>query len=248
MDFIRKHKLTTFIILVYTILIIFLFFIYNMFIGSSGMPVYGDRLDGIEEVPITEEQYTKIMTDLNSESSVVAVEEPSLNGKILQVVITVGDTTQTNTAKSLAEKVTATLTEEQKNFYDVQVFITKDYHCTLEATGQMDEEGNFIENVTVKFENDPSKNDHVSNYGISNKETVDYNNNQEYEITEDGTYVIYGYTKDKVGESKCSIKIVKKEGATSATEQTIKSSLNESFPIIGYRRKATDSFVWTKDR
>lgn len=248
MNFIKKHKLTAFIIAVYIVVIGFGFFIYNMFIGSSGLPVYGDRLDGIEKVPISEEQYTKIMNDLNSDPSVSSVIKPSLNGKIFQVIVTVGDTVAVDTAKALVSKVKDALTEEQNNFYDIQVFITKDYNCSLEATGKMDEEGNFIEPVTVRFAKDLSKNSHVSNYGMSDKEAKDYNSNQEYEIKEDGTYTIYGYTKDKVGETTCSIKIVKKTSEEVEVEDTIKSIANENFPIIGYKRKATNTFVWTKNR
>lgn len=247
MDFIRKHKLTTFVIIAYIVVIGFGFFIYNMLVGNSGMPVYGDRLDGIEKVPIEEEQYDKIVSELNSEASVISVTKPSLSGKILQVVITVGDLTPIQTAKNLANKVTNVLTDEQKNFYDVQVFIKKAYNCTLEVTGKMDEDGNFTENVTVKFKNDLSKNSNINNYGISSKETPDYNSKQSYEIKNDGTYVVYGYVKDKIGETKCSIKIVKKTSEEGET-QTIKSSIGESFPIIGYKRRATNDFVWTKDR
>ena len=248
MDFIKKHKLTTFIIFVYIVIIGFLFFIYNMFIGSNGMPVYGDRVDGIDEVPITDEQYNKIVTDLSSETNVISVSEPKLSGKILNVIITVGDNVETASAKSLAEKVDNNLTEEQKKFNDIEVFIKKDYNCVLEATGPIDDAGNFTGDVMVKFSNDLSKNENINNYGISNSETVEYNKNQEYKITDDGTFVIYGFTQDKVGESKCSLKITKKTSEEIATEETIKSLTNESFPIIGYKRKGTSEFVWTKDR
>ena len=122
MDFIKKHKLTTFIIFVYIVVIGFLFFIYNMFIGSSGMPVYGDRLDGIENVPITKEQYSTVVTELSKENGVVSVLEPTLSGKIFKVIITVGDLVEENTAKALADKVKTFLTEEQNKFYDVEVF------------------------------------------------------------------------------------------------------------------------------
>lgn len=248
MDFIKKHKLTTFIILVYIVVVGFGFFIYNMFIGSSGMPVYGDRLDGIEDVPISEEQYTKIMDELNKENIVISVTKPYLSGKILKVIVTVGDTAELKTSKALATKVKAQLTEEQNNFYDIEMFITKDYNCVLEATGKVDEEGNFTSDVTVKFAEDLSKNTNVTNYGMGDKATVDYNNNQEFKITDDGTYVIYGYTKDKLGESKCSVKIVKKASEAVTEEETISSAANQNFPIIGYKRKATSDFVWTKDR
>ncbi len=248
MDFIKKHKLTTFIIFVYIVIIGFLFFIYNMFIGSNGMPVYGDRLDGIDKVEITDEQYEKIVTELNNEPTVVSVSDPTLNGKILNVIITVGDNVELENAKLLSEKVKNVLTEEQNNFFDIEIFITKNYNCVLEATGKIDEEGNFTDKVIVKFSNDLSKNSDINNYGMSNTESVEYNNRQEYEIDKDGTYVIYGFTQDKTGETKCSIRITKKSSDETATEETIKSVMNTSFPIIGYKRKQTNDFSWTKDR
>ena len=58
MNFIKKHKLTTFIIIIYIAVIIVLYFLYKIFMGSNGLPVYGDRLDGIDAVKITDEQKT----------------------------------------------------------------------------------------------------------------------------------------------------------------------------------------------
>ncbi len=247
MDFIKKHKLTVFIIVAYTVVIVFGYFIYSLLIGSSGMPVYGDRLDGINSVPIKSEQYDKIVSDLTSENSVLEVERPSLNGKIFQVIITVGDQVSTSTAKSLANKVKSALTDEQNNFYDVQVFIKKNYSCTLEATGKIDEDGNFTEGLTVKFASDLSKNSLITDYGISASDSSDYNKKQSYDIVDDGTYTIYGFVKDKIGETKCNVKIVKK-ASDEGSVGTVRTQNEQNFPIIGYKRKATSDFVWTKDR
>ena len=64
MNYIKKHKLNCFIILAYTIVIVFGFVIYKMFLGNSGLPVYGDRLDDIQSVPIEEEKYSKIQEEI----------------------------------------------------------------------------------------------------------------------------------------------------------------------------------------
>lgn len=249
MGYIKKHKLTVFIILVYIIVIGFTYFIYKLFIGSSGLPVYGDRLDGIEKVPITEEQIKKIEDGILSENFVLKVTKPYLNGKILKVVITVGDTASIDASKALTKKVSDVLTAEQKAFYDVEVYVTKPYLCTLEATGKMDEEGNFLEDVVVKFSDDLSKNDYAVEYGLLDKNTKTYNKEQEYKVDKDGAIVIYGYTKDKLGESTCSIKITKKVGEDKNKEaktDTVNSVTNRTFPIIGYKKYGIDNFVWTK--
>lgn len=249
MDFIRKHKLTAFIIIIYIVVVGFGYFVYNMFIGSNGMPVYGDRLHGIEKVPITDAQYNIIMDELQKEESVVSVIKPYLSGKVLKVIVTVTDNLQVDVAKALTNKITSQLTTEQNAFYDVEVFITKEYHCTLTATGITNEEGIFLSDVIVKFDSDLSQNNNALDYGITNTEKVEYNKINEYKITNDGEYTIYGFTKDKGGEAKCSIKVIKKqETAENKKEETVWSSDERNFPIIGYKRKNTDKFVWTKDR
>lgn len=245
MDYIKKHKLTIFVITIWIIVVAFLYFLYKLFIGSSGLPVYGNRLDGIEKVPISEEQITKIKENIEKESYVVKVTKPYLSGKVFKVIITVADNAKLADSKTLVKYVDEQLTKEQKEFYDVAVYLNKYYNCTLEASGKVDEEGNFVENVTVKYSSDLSKNSGVE-YGISNDKTVDYNKKQTYEIKEDGEYIIYGFTKDKLGESKCSIKINKKKATddTNTVETTVNSVTSQDFPAIGYKKYGTDTYVW----
>ncbi len=248
MEYIKKHKMTVFIIAVWIIIIGFFYFLYSLFIGSNGEPVYGDRLDGIEKVPITEKQIKEIKSEIEKEDFVLKVTKPYLSGKILKVVVTVADTADENKTKALTDKVTAVLDDKQKAFYDVEFYATKYYNCSLEATGKMDEDGNFIDKVTVKFSDDLSKNKYALEYGVSDKKDKDYNKKQTFDIEKDGTYTIYGFTKDKLGESSCSIKIVMKKADIDTEETTVKSSLTRNFPIIGYRKYGTDKFVWTKTR
>ena len=248
MNYIRKHKLTSFVILVYIIVVAFAYFLYKLFIGSSGLPVYGDRLDGIEKVPISKEQITNIENKIKEDGQVLKVTKPYLSGKILKVIVTVANNTEVEPTKGYASIVAGELTNEQKAFYDIEVYITKFYDCTLEATGKMDEEGNFTEPVTVKFHKDLSKNEYTLDYGMSTEEAVNYNKEQNFEIKEDGEYIIYGYTKDNKSESKCSIKITKKAADVQTKEETVNTIAARSFPIIGYKKSGKDEFVWTKNR
>ena len=64
---------------------------------------------------------------------VCAVKEAtaSVEGKIVEVIITVKDEISTDTAKSLSNKVLDTLTTKEKKFYDIQVFVTKDKETTI---------------------------------------------------------------------------------------------------------------------
>ena len=87
MEYIKNHKLTVFIIIVYIIVVAFAYFLYKLFIGSSGLPVYGDRLDGIEDVPISEEQINTIKDEIEKTDFVLKVTKPYLNGKVLKVMM-----------------------------------------------------------------------------------------------------------------------------------------------------------------
>ena len=226
MNYIRKHKLTSFVILVYIIVVAFAYFLYKLFIGSSGLPVYGDRLDGIEKVPISKEQITNIENKIKEDGQVLKVTKPYLSGKILKVIVTVANNTEVEPTKGYASIVAG----------------------ELGATGKMDEEGNFTEPVTVKFHKDLSKNEYTLDYGMSTEEAVNYNKEQNFEIKEDGEYIIYGYTKDNKSESKCSIKITKKAADVQTKEETVNTVAARSFPIIGYKKSGKDEFVWTKNR
>lgn len=240
--------MTTFIILVYIVFIGFGFFLYNMFIGSSGMPVYGDRLDGIENVPITADQLSKISDELSKSDLVLSVEKPYLNGKTLKVLFNVVDNADITKTKALTDIVKNNLTKEQNAFYDIEVFINKGYFCTLEAQGDMDENGVFTGNVEVRFKTNLGEDKNIVSYGLSTKNSKDYNNKQSLTIKDDGTYTIYGFVKDKGIETTCNIKIVKKNGKSETTKDILLSRTTSSFPIIGYKRKATDTFIWTKSR
>lgn len=247
MDYIKKHKLTAFVILVYIIVIAFLYFIYKLFIGSSGLPVYGDRLDGIENVPITKEQINQISEEISKSDFVLKVTKPYLKGKILKVVVTVTDNADLNASKELAPKVLGFLDDDQKAFYDIEFFIKKEYNCTIEATGKVDEDGEFTTDVEVKFVKDLSKSEFGVEYGLSTTDNGEFNKNQKITIKDDGEHIIYGITKDKSGNSKCSIKIVKKTENVDTRETTINTiTIDRDFPTIGYMKAKTNSFAWAK--
>ncbi len=244
MNFIKKHKLTVFIILVYIVVIAFGYFIYNLFIGSSGMPVYGERLDGIESVLISKEQLDSIKTEIEKEDIVVRVTKPYVSGKIVKVIVTIKDSADMAPGKALASKVTEVLNDEQKKFYDIEFFLNKDYNCTIMATGKMDEDGNFVDKIEIRFVNDLSRVTGLS-YGLSSAKEVVYNQKQTYDLKEDGTHTIYGFVKDGTTEGTCSLKVTKKASDIDASVDTIKSRQGSRFPMIGYLRRGATKFVWT---
>lgn len=125
MSFIRKNKFVILAIGIFLILVILAFQILSMFFQGEGTALYGERLDGIEEVKLSNSKLTKIEASLKSDSAVKKA-EVSVAGKIIEVIITVQDDTSIDTAKGLNIKVLESLNSKEKQFYDVQIFIKKD--------------------------------------------------------------------------------------------------------------------------
>ena len=125
MSFIRKNKFVIIAIGVFLILVVLVFQIATMFFPEEGTALYGDRLDGIEEVELSNSKLTKIESNLKSDGAVKEA-DVSVAGKIVEVIITVQDDTSVDTAKALNTKVLDSLSNKEKKFYDIQIFVKKD--------------------------------------------------------------------------------------------------------------------------
>lgn len=123
MKFIKKNKLLSVCIVIFILVMVFaLVGIFNLLMPNSSKNLYGNRLDGIENVPINE---TSIDTIKQSLMDTGKIEEVTYNlkGKRADFIITVKMDTDKVTAVSLVDKILSNLSEEQKSFYDIQVFI-----------------------------------------------------------------------------------------------------------------------------
>lgn len=129
MSFIRKNKFIIIAIGVFLILVILAFQIVTMFFPKDGTALYGDRLDGIENVELTKTKLTKIEETLK-ENEIVKKASVSVQGKIVEVIITVQDDTSVDSAKELNTTVLNSLEEDEKKFYDIQIFVKKDTDAT----------------------------------------------------------------------------------------------------------------------
>lgn len=129
MSFIRKNKFIIIAIGVFLILVFLAFQVVTMLFPKEGTALYGDRLDGIKEVELTDKKLSNIESTLKEDSATKEA-QASVQGKIVEVIITVQDETSVDTAKALSNKVLDCLTKDEKKFYDVQVFVKKDNDAT----------------------------------------------------------------------------------------------------------------------
>lgn len=123
MKFIKKNKFTFFIVIFFIILLILLLQVRNLFFPSGGDANYGDRLDGIVE--ISGDILSKLDSTLKENEAVSNV-STNVQGRILNILITVQDSVLLNDAKALGESTATLLDESTLSNYDVQVFVKKD--------------------------------------------------------------------------------------------------------------------------
>ena len=125
MKYIKKNKLTVFIIAIFVVVVIVGAYLYNLLFGSGRQEAYGNRLEGIEKVEITKDQYDNIKSKLESDAGVSSV-STSLQGKIVNIIMTVNDDITKEAAKIVAATALSEFDEEQLKFYDIQIFVKKD--------------------------------------------------------------------------------------------------------------------------
>ena len=124
-NFIKNNKVTVVAFIICVIFVILVFAVKLTFFPNEGTAIYGDRLDGIEEVEITDKQQEDIIKALEDKDEVKKVRW-DIKGRTLNVLITVNDDVELDPAKALTSSITDNLEEDQTSYYDIQVFISKD--------------------------------------------------------------------------------------------------------------------------
>ena len=123
MNYIKRNKGTVIAIIIFIILVVLLFQVKNIFFPNSGKAIYGNRLEGIEEVEISKDTYKKVEKSLAEDS--VSKVTTDIAGKLVKIFITVNEDVDLEKAKSYGGKAIEPFTAEQKNYYDFQIYIEK---------------------------------------------------------------------------------------------------------------------------
>ena len=124
-NFIKNNKVTVVAFIICVIFVVLVFVIKLTFFPNEASAIYGDRLDGIEDVEITNNKQKTIEKALEERDEVKNT-SCDIEGRILNVIITVNDDVELDAAKGLTSSITDNLEDDQKSFYDIQVFISKD--------------------------------------------------------------------------------------------------------------------------
>lgn len=124
MNFLKKHKATVIVIVIFIVLVIVGYNVYNLLVPNTGKPIYGNRLDGKDAVAVTTDSYNQVKTGLEQETFVSSVTTDE-RGKLINVIVTVENDTTLDTAKTLGDKVLTYFTDAQKAYFDFQILVKK---------------------------------------------------------------------------------------------------------------------------
>lgn len=120
MKFIKNHLKEFILIVIAGGILIFCGVAFAIMWFAGGNNVYGDRLDGIEKVKLSD-TYIKDVEKKLKEKEFVTDVTYNLNGRLLSFIITVADDTNVDEAKKLGDIVIQGFNEEELAFYDLQL-------------------------------------------------------------------------------------------------------------------------------
>lgn len=125
MKYVKNNKFLCIALAIFFIFVLFLIQIKLIFFPKEESAIYGDRLKGIEKVKITKNKKDEVKSSLE-EDDVVKNASISLTGKTIEIIITVNDEVDVNTAKGLGDRILGMFSDAEKGYYDFQLFIKKD--------------------------------------------------------------------------------------------------------------------------
>ena len=123
MKFIKKHLSAIIAIIVFILVVVGLFLMKDFFLPTETKVIYGNRLEGIEKVKITEEKKNAVKTALQEETASVTVR---VAGRIIYIDIKANGEVSQEAAKAFGPKVLEVFSDEEKNYYDIQFLIEND--------------------------------------------------------------------------------------------------------------------------
>mgnify|MGYP004517696475 CR=1 FL=1 len=119
----KENKLLLAVIIMAAIIVISIITVIIMITSGGGHDEYGNRLSGIENYAVGENQISDLKSTISSFDSVKNVDY-RLQGRIVNITIELDNNIALDTAKEYANKTLEYFDEDQKGFYDIQVFLT----------------------------------------------------------------------------------------------------------------------------
>ena len=121
-NWIKENKGFSVIILLALVLIIILTIIFISLLKGNSSSKYGNRLDGIDDVIISKEEYDSVKEEVMA-TEVVEDVTIRLQGKIVYTAITLKSDTSVDKAKEIASNTLDNYSEDELKYYDFSYFL-----------------------------------------------------------------------------------------------------------------------------
>lgn len=131
---ISRHKVLAIICLITIVIIAILSYVF-LSVLINGNNKYGNRLDGIEEVEISDERISGLEEELEGRDEVSSA-SVRIQGKIIYINIVFNNDVSLDTAKDIANGTLDSFEDDEESFYDFGFYLTQ--------VGSEDEEGDYF--------------------------------------------------------------------------------------------------------
>ena len=124
MDYIKEHKKMVIAIGLLIILIILIFIVFKLFMVDGSKSSYGDRLDGMSKVKISEETISKLENELEKKEE-VSKATYRRQGRLIYVDMIVENGVNVDISKEIANTILDYFDDKEKKYYDIQIIINE---------------------------------------------------------------------------------------------------------------------------
>lgn len=119
-NYIKKNSSAVIGVTVFILVIISILLIKNLFMYDENQAIYGTRVDGADKFKVTSEQKDKVKKKVAEKTKKANIR---VAGKIVNIELTVNDDVSLEDAKNIGKDTLEEFTNEQKQFFDFQIFI-----------------------------------------------------------------------------------------------------------------------------
>lgn len=121
MEIVKKHKFTFITLGVLLVIFIIGFLFIRMFMPDYTKGYYGNRLNGIGQYKISNDTINRVKSEIHGDG--IESVQYHLEGKIINVMITVSPNMAVDSAKNASNKLLEIFTKEELKYYDLEVFL-----------------------------------------------------------------------------------------------------------------------------
>ena len=120
MEFIKKYKSIIVASLVLVAIVAAIFIVKDTIMFDEYQALYGNRLEGIDKVKVTEKQEKQIKKYVKNYTKKIDIR---VSGRVINILIELHPGTSLDDARGIAGMVLDGLTAEQKAYFDVEAIV-----------------------------------------------------------------------------------------------------------------------------